>query len=113
VTTKQELLDYIAKLPDDSRFAYEVRGAIHHHLLTYAPIENGKAVTVLYNEKPLEFAVNHITAAELMLAADKAGYRQSYERILIEEMPNGTSKIIGQREVIHIRDHMKFVAIGV
>jgi hypothetical protein len=47
-----------------------------------------------------------------MEAAGREGYLRPYEKILLEELPNGTSRVIKSQDIIQLREYMKFSAMG-
>lgn len=110
---KTELIELIDKLPEDTTFTKDVMWVILGETLTYNPPPITGPVTIRWDRKDLEVPISTISAAGLMQLADEKGFLRPYERILVEELPNGTSRIIGQREVIQLRPHMAFAAIGI
>jgi len=51
------------------------------------------------------------TGLEIKQAAIKQGVPIQENFVLQEELPNGSSKIIGDTDVVHLRPHLKFTAI--
>jgi hypothetical protein len=52
------------------------------------------------------------TGSEINAAAIKQGVQIQQNFVLQEELPNGTSRIVGDNETIHLREHLRFTAIA-
>ena len=63
---------------------------------------NGKEVTVTGKTA---------TGREIKEAAIAQGVQIESNFILQEELPNGTSKVIGDDDSVHLRPHLRFTAI--
>lgn len=71
------------------------------------------SVVILVNEQPVTITQKEATAVEIKTAAKAQGVHIEINFLLIEELPNGTSKNIGDNDPpIHIREHLKFTAIA-
>jgi hypothetical protein len=83
----------------------------------YAAREGGVDELTIWwerNDGSRDIAVNKttLTGAELLDLARDRGWLQPWQKILIEDLPNGTSRIIGQGELVHLHRYMKFSAIA-
>jgi hypothetical protein len=76
------------------------------------PDEHDRAVTVTVNEQPVQLEGKTATGAQIKAAAIAQGVliQQNFE--LQEELPNGTSRVIGNTDVVNLRPHLKFTAIA-
>lgn len=69
------------------------------------------AVTILVNEQPVQLEGHEATGAQIKAAAIAQGVRIQPNFVLQEELPNGTSRNIGDNDVVYLREHLKFTAI--
>jgi len=69
-------------------------------------------VTVSVNEMPVKLRGRTATGAEIKHAAIKQGVLIQPNFILQEELPNGTSRVVGDNDVVHLREHLRFTAIA-
>ena len=69
-------------------------------------------IPILVNEQNVLMAEPIATGAEIKSAAIAQGVHIQQNFILIEELPNGTSRRIGDAEKVKLRPHMKFTAIA-
>lgn len=69
-------------------------------------------VTISVNEQPVELHGHTATGAEIKTAAIKQGVHIQLNFILQEELPNGTSRIVGDKDKVHLREHLRFTAIA-
>jgi hypothetical protein len=69
-------------------------------------------VTVTVNEMPVKLRGSAATGAEIKAAAIKQGVSIQPNFILQEELPNGTSRVVGDNDVVHLREHLRFTAIA-
>jgi hypothetical protein len=67
--------------------------------------------TVTVNEQPVKLHENLATGAEIKAAAIRQGVLIQENFILQEELPNGTSRVIGDKDKVHLREHLRFTAI--
>lgn len=76
------------------------------------PDDHDRTVTVTVNEQPVQLEGKTATGAQIKAAAIAQGVliQQNFE--LQEELPNGTSRVIGNTDVVHLRPHLKFTAIA-
>jgi hypothetical protein len=66
---------------------------------------------ILVNEQKVLFREETATGLAIKQKAIADGVLIEVNFILQEELPNGTSRVIGDTDVVHLRDHMKFTAI--
>lgn len=75
-----------------------------------------QTITVTVNEQAVEIAINPpdrtATGAEIKAAAIEQGVLIQPNFVLQEELPNGTSKIIGDNDDVRLREHLRFTAIA-
>ena len=71
-----------------------------------------RTVSVLVNEQPVKLHGRWATGAEIKAAAIDQGVRIQPNFVLQEELPNGTSKVIGDDDRVHLREHLRFTAIA-
>jgi hypothetical protein len=69
-------------------------------------------VTVGVNEMPVKLRGRAATGAEIKAAAIKQGVLIQPNFILQEELPNVTSRVVGDNDVVHLREHLRFTAIA-
>ena len=72
----------------------------------------GQTPTITVNEQPVQLQSRRVTGAEIKAAAIAQGVHIQPNFVLQEELPNGTSRIIGDSDVVHIRAHHRFTAIA-
>jgi len=68
-------------------------------------------VTVSVNEQPVELHGRTATGAEIKTEAIRQGVHIQQNFILQEELPNGTSRIVGDGDEVRLREHLRFTAI--
>ncbi len=69
-------------------------------------------VTILVNEQPVKLRGNSATGAAIKAAAIAQGVHIEQNFVLQEELPNGTSRIVGDNDEVHLREHLRFTAIA-
>ena len=69
-------------------------------------------ITITVNEQPVTLASRTATGAEIKAAAVSQGVAIQPNFVLQEELPNGTSRIVGDTDEIHWRAHLRFTAIA-
>jgi hypothetical protein len=69
-------------------------------------------VVVSVNEQPVKLNGETATGAEIKAAAIKQGVHIQQNFVLQEELPNGTSRVIGDNDKVQLRDHLRFTAIA-
>ncbi len=68
-------------------------------------------VTVSVNEQPVKLVGHTATGAEIKIAAIAQGVHIQQNFVLQEELSNGTSRIVGDDDKVHLREHLRFTAI--
>jgi hypothetical protein len=85
---------------------------------TPSPADEGKPgkpdhiVTVTVNEQPVQLEGKSATGAQIKAAAIAQGVLIQPNFVLQEELPNGTSRVIGDNDPVHLRPHLRFTAIA-
>ncbi len=83
------------------------------HLVPDAkPNPHEKTVTVTVNEQPVELEGKTATGTQIKAAAITQGVLIQENFVLQEELPNGTSRVIGDNDEVHLRPHLRFTAIA-
>ena len=72
--------------------------------------EHVSVVTI--NEQPVELNGEKATGSQIKAAAIAQGVHIQQNFVLQEELPNGTSKIVGDNDEVHLREHLRFTAIA-
>jgi len=74
--------------------------------------ENGHdEVKIKVNGQPVTLHGKLASGAQIKAAAIAQGVAIQQNFVLQEELPNGTSKIVGDADEVHLRPHLKFTAI--
>jgi hypothetical protein len=71
-----------------------------------------KEVTILVNEQHVRMHGKSATGAEIKVAAIAQGVTIQANFVLQEELANGTSRIVGDGDPVHLREHLRFTAIA-
>lgn len=71
-----------------------------------------KEVSVTVNEQPVIMHGTSATGAEIKAAAIAQRVAIQTNFVLQEELPNGTSRIVGDEDEVHLRAHLRFTAIA-
>jgi Multiubiquitin len=71
-----------------------------------------KEVTVTVNEQPVRLRGDSATGAEIKAAAIAQGVQIQQNFVLQEELPNGTSRIVGDKDIVKLREHLRFTALA-
>lgn len=74
--------------------------------------EHEKEVEISVNGRPVKMTGKTATGAEIKQAAVNQGVSIQLNFVLQEELPNGSSKVIGDTDEVHLRPHLKFTAIA-
>lgn len=69
-------------------------------------------VTVSVNEQPVKLHGESATGIEIKNAAIAQGVLIQPNFVLQEELPNGTSRVVGDNDKVHLREHLRFTAIA-
>ena len=73
---------------------------------------HGQSFAVTVNEQPVSLGSRTFTGAAIKAAAIAQGVAIQQNFVLQEELPNGTSRIIGDADEVHWRAHLRFTAIA-
>ena len=84
---------------------------LRHHLRFLARPEKYE-VTVTVNEQPVKLRGKTATGAEIKAEAIKQGVHIQQKFSLQEELPNGMSRIVGDSDVVHLPNSLRFTAIA-
>jgi hypothetical protein len=76
------------------------------------PQAHEHTVTVTVNEQPVVLEGKTATGAQIKAAAINQEVLIQQNFVLQEELPNGTSRIIGDGDDVHLRPHLRFTAIA-
>lgn len=68
-------------------------------------------VTIFVNEQPVKLAGETATGYQIKSAAIAQGVHIEPNFVLQQELPNGTSRVIGDSETVHLREDLHFTAI--
>lgn len=68
-------------------------------------------VAISVNEQPVTMQGHTATGAAIKTAAIAQGVLIQPNFVLQEELPNGTSRIVGDADEVHLRPHLRFTAI--
>ena len=68
-------------------------------------------VTIFVNEQPVKLTGKTATGYQIKLAAIAQGVHIEPNFVLQQELPNGTSRVIGDSETVHLREDLHFTAI--
>lgn len=71
-----------------------------------------REVEVLVNEQTVRLVGTTTTGAAIKAAAIQQGVAIQPNFVLQEELPNGTSRIVGDNDLVHLRAHLRFTAIA-
>ena len=74
--------------------------------------EKNYTLVVTVNEQPVKLCGKTATGAEIKAEAIKQGVHIQQNFVLQEELPNGMSRIVGDSDVVHLREHLRFTAIA-
>jgi hypothetical protein len=69
-------------------------------------------ITIYVNDQPVKLEGPTATGAEIKAAAIKQGVQIHQNFVLQEELPNGTSRIVGDHDEVRLREHLRFTAIA-
>jgi Multiubiquitin len=82
-----------------------------HRRFTAVPHDHHE-VTVTVNEMPVKIKGRSATGSEIKAAAIAQGVLIQPNFVLQEELPNGTSRVVGDHDCVHLREHLRFTAIA-
>ena len=69
-------------------------------------------VEVEVNTKSVILPKQDVTGFEIKEAAVAQGVNIQLSFVLQQELPNGSSKVIGDADPVHVREHLRFTAIA-
>lgn len=76
------------------------------------PGHQHRTVTIVVNEQPVEMEGKIATGIEIKVASINQGVSIQQNFVLQQELPNGTSRIVGDGDEVHLRPHLRFTAIA-
>jgi hypothetical protein len=101
------------ELPDGKRVIEDnERLELRDGLRFVAQDEKHHTVTVLVNEQQVKLHGRSATGAEIKAAAIAQGVPIQQNFVLQEELPNGTSRVVGDDDRVYLREHLRFTAIA-
>lgn len=71
-----------------------------------------KTIEIEVNAKEVEMTKEEVTGLEIKEAAIAQGVNIQPTFVLQQELPNGSSKIVGDRDKVQLRKHLRFTAIA-
>lgn len=71
-----------------------------------------KTIEIEVNGKDVEMPKEEVTGLEIKEAAIAQSVNIQLTFVLQQELPNGSSKIIGDRDEVRLRKHLRFTAIA-
>ena len=71
-----------------------------------------KTVTIEVNDHKVEMATGPATGLEIKEAAIKQGVNIELNFVLQVQLPNGSSKVIGDEDKVPLTEHLTFTAIA-
>ncbi len=74
--------------------------------------EQAKEVKISVNGQEVEIEGKSATGLEIKKAAIRQGVPIGENFVLQEELPNGSSRIVGDGDSVHLRSGLKFTAIA-
>ncbi len=73
---------------------------------------DNRTVTISVNEQPVRLQGEVATGAQIKAAAIEQGVQIQQNFVLQEELPNGTSRIVGDNDKVRLRNHLRFTALA-
>jgi hypothetical protein len=104
---REELADGKSKIVEDSEEVH-----LYEQLRFHAVAPHEHEVIVSVNEQPVTLKGKHANGAEIKAAAISQGVLIQQNFVLQEELPNGTSRVVGDADKVHLREHLRFTAIA-
>ncbi|WFU42227.1 multiubiquitin domain-containing protein [Bradyrhizobium sp. CB82] len=108
---KHYLLDLVLDDGTYRRIEDDERVELHDHMVFVAR-KPEHIVVITVNEQPVSLKGHSATGTEIKAAAIAQGVAIQPNFVLQEELPNGTSRIVGDNDVVHLREHLRFTAIA-
>jgi hypothetical protein len=108
---KHYLLDLVLDDGAHRRIEDHERVELHDHM-AFVARKPDHIVVITVNEQPVSLKGHSASGAEIKVGAIAQGVAIQPNFVLQEELPNGTSRIIGDNDVVHLREHLRFTAIA-
>ncbi|HYW48361.1 MAG TPA: multiubiquitin domain-containing protein [Bryobacteraceae bacterium] len=91
--------------------------ADHEHVelragLRFTAQKKVHVLVITVNEQLVKLEGHRATGGEIKAAAIAQGVHIEPNFVLQEELPNGTSRIVGDNDEVHLREHLRFTAIA-
>ena len=71
-----------------------------------------KTVEIEVNNKAVKLPKGDVSGLEIKETAIAQAVNIQVSFVLQQELPNGSSKIIGDGDIVHLREHLRFTAIA-
>ena len=71
-----------------------------------------KTITIEVNDHKVEMSASPATGVEIKQAAIKQGVSIELNFVLQMQLPNGSSKVIGDDDKVQLTEHLTFTAIA-
>lgn len=78
----------------------------------HGPGDHEPLVEISVNEQPVRLRGSVATGTQIKATAIAQGVLIQQNFVLQEELPNGTSRIVGDADKVHLRPHLRFTAIA-
>jgi len=91
---------------------HEHREHEHHEHHEHGHHDKQHEVTIFVNEQPVKMRAGESNGMEIKNAAIAQGVLIQPNFVLQEELPNGTSRIVGDGDPVHVRADLRFTAIA-
>ena len=108
---KDYLLDQVLHEGTHRRVEDHERVELHDQMVFVAR-KPEHIVVITVNEQPVNLKGHSANGTEIKAAAIAQGVAIQPNFVLQEELPNGTSRIVGDHDVVHLREHLRFTAIA-
>jgi hypothetical protein len=90
---KARLIELIGFLPDDTLFDDDILSSAKVNIARV-----NEPVAIVFDCNPMTMPTPYVMGFEVMEEAERLGFRKSFHDVLVEELPNGTSRVIRQWE---------------
>ena len=107
---KDYLLEEVLNDGEYRRIEDHERIELHENMVFVARRPEHEVI-VTVNEQPVKLKGHSATGAEIKAEAIAQGVAIYPNFVLQEELPNGNSRIIGDRDRVELREHLRFTAI--
>lgn len=108
---KDYRLDLVLNDGAHRRIEDHERVELHDHMVFVAR-KPEHIVVITVNEQPVSLKGHSATGTEIKAAAIAQSVAIQPNFVLQEELPNGTSRIVGDNDVVRLREHLRFTAIA-